>query len=94
MTIVPEINQYLDYYRIVVPSGYDRNYVTILIKDGSQDSFCPNNILINTSDIVFQKNLSVGKVIYNVKTIRVVKGEGTASTLNGERFGLMFAGVA
>lgn len=76
MTIVPGINQYLDYYRIIVPSGYDRNYVTIMIKDGSQDSFCLNNILINTIDIVFQKNVYVGKVIYNVKTIHVVEGEG------------------
>lgn len=35
MTIVPGINQNLDYYRLVVPSGYDRNYVSIMIKDRS-----------------------------------------------------------
>lgn len=93
MTIVSGINQYLDYYRIVVPSGYDRNYVSIMIKDGSQDSFCLNNMLINTSDIVFQKNVPVGNVIYNVKTIRVVEGEVTVSTFNGERFGLIFTGM-
>lgn len=35
MTIVPELDQYLDYYKIVAPSGYDRNYVSIMIKDGT-----------------------------------------------------------
>lgn len=33
-------------------------------------------------------------MIYNVKYIHVVEGEVTASMLNGERFGLMFEGVA
>lgn len=31
MTIVPGLNQYLDYYKIVVPAGYDHNYVSIMI---------------------------------------------------------------
>lgn len=35
MTIVPGINQYLDYYKIVIPSGFDRNYVSIMIKGGT-----------------------------------------------------------
>lgn len=38
--------------------------------------------------------MSAGSVIYNVRSIRVVDGEVTTSTLNGDRFGLMFAGVA
>lgn len=46
---------------------------------------------INTSDIIY---VSAGSVIYNVRSIRVVEGEVTASTLNGERFGLIFTGVA
>lgn len=38
--------------------------------------------------------MSAGSVIYNVRSIRVVDGEVATSTLNGDRFGLMFAGVA
>lgn len=38
--------------------------------------------------------MSAGSVIYNVRSIRVVEGEVTASTLNGVSFGLIFTGVA
>lgn len=93
MTIVPGLNQYLDYYKIVVPVGYDHNYVSIMIKNSSKDSFRINSTTINTSDVVFEENVSAGNVVYNVRSIRVAEGELTASTVNGERFGLMAAGV-
>lgn len=93
MTIVTGISQYLDYYKIVVPSGYDHNYVSIMMKYSSKYSFRINGTVINTNDIVFEENVSAGNVRYNVRSIRVVEGELTASTVNGERFGLMFAGV-
>lgn len=49
---------------------------------------------INTSCILFlKKTVSAGSVIYNVRAIRVVEGEVTASTLNGVSFGLMFTGM-
>lgn len=93
MTIVPGLNQYLDYYKIVVPSGYTHNYVSIMITNSSKDSFRINGTMIKTRDIVFEENVSTGNVTYNVKSIRVAEGELTASTVDGERFGLMFAGV-
>lgn len=93
MTIVPGLNQYLDYYKIVVPSGYVHNYVSIIMTNSSRDSFRINGTIIDSSDIVFEENVSAGNVEYNVRSIRVVEGELTASTVNGERFGLMFAGV-
>lgn len=93
MTIVPGINQYLDYYKIVVPSGYVSNYLSIMIKYSSTNSFRINGSIINIRDIVFQENVSVHNITYNVKSIRVVEGELTASTVNRDRFGLIFAGV-
>lgn len=93
MTIVPGLNQYLDYYKIVVPSGYTHNYVSIMMKKSSKDSLRINSMIINTGDIVFEENVSTGNVTYNVRSIRVAEGELTASTVDGERFGLMFAGV-
>lgn len=93
MTIVPGLNQYLDYYKIVVPAGYVHNYVSIIMTNSSRDSFRINGTIINSRNIVFEENVSAGNVKYNVRSIRVVEGELTASTVNGERFGLMFAGV-
>lgn len=93
MTIVPGLKQYLDYYKIVVPAGYDHNYVSIMIESSEKESLRINGALINTGDIVFEENVSAGNDTYNVRSIRVPEGELTASTVNGERFGLMFAGV-
>lgn len=93
MTIVPGINQYLDYYKIVVPLGYDYNYVSIMIRESSKDVFRVNGTVIEISDIVFEENVSVRNITYSVRSIRVAEGELTASTMNGDRFGLIFAGV-
>lgn len=93
MTIIPGLTQYLDYYKIVVPSGYDHNYVSILMKHFSKDSLRINSSVINAGDVVFEENVSYGNVTHNVRPIRVVERELTASTVNGERFCLVFAGV-
>lgn len=95
MTIVPGIYQYLDYYKIVVPLGYDYNYVSIMIRESSKDVFRVNGTAIEESDIVFEENISIRNITYNVRSIhvRVAEGELTASTMNGDRFGLIFAGV-
>lgn len=93
MTIVPGINQYLDYYKIVVPLGYDYNYVSIMIRESSKDVFRANGTVIEKSDIVFEENVLVRNISYSVRSIRVAEGELTASTMNGDRFGLIFAGV-
>lgn len=93
MTIVPGINQYLDYYKIVVPLGYDQNYVSVMIKGSSKDSFRVNGTVIEKNDVDFEENVLVRNITYNVRSIRVAEGELTASTLNGDRFGLIFAGV-
>nr|XP_022312789.1 uncharacterized protein LOC111117854 [Crassostrea virginica] len=93
MTIVPGIHQYLDYYKIVVPTGYDHNYVSIMIKHAAKDSFRINGSTMNRYPVKFEDNVSVGNIKYNVRTVQVTDGELTASTVDGERFGLMFTGV-
>lgn len=93
MTIVPGINQYLDYYKMFVPFGYDHNYISIIIRESSKDSFRVNGSVVETGDIAFEENVSVRTVSYNVRSIRVAEGELTASTLNGEHFGLISSGV-
>lgn len=94
MTIVPGFNQYLSFYKIVVPSGYDFDYVSIMIKHSSKDSFRINGTVIKTADIVFEEDVTAGNLTFNVRSIQVPAGELTAYTVDEEKFGLMFAGVS
>lgn len=93
MTVVPGINQYIDYYKTVVPSGFDYNYVTIMIKQSLKDYIQINNTMTNGSNIVFEENVLVMNLTYNVRSIRVPVGEISVSTTCGGHFGLMFSGV-
>lgn len=63
------------------------------MKHFSKDSLRINSSVINAGDVVFEENVSYGNVTHNVRPIRVVERELTASTVNGERFCLVFAGV-
>lgn len=93
MAIIPGINQYLNYYKIVIPGGYVNHFVSVMIKESSQDCIRINSTVINMCDIVFEKNVLAGNITYNVRTIRVAEGVLTALALDGEKFGMFFSGV-
>lgn len=93
MTIVPGLHQYLNYYKIVVPSGYVQNYVSITIALSAKNSFRVNGAAIWVRNVVFEKNVSIGTALYNVRIIKVSEGELTASSISGESFSLMFTGT-
>lgn len=93
MTIIPGINQYLNYFKVVVPSGFVNNFVTIMIKEYSKDLIRINSTVINLSNIVFEGYVLAGNIIYSVRSIRVVEGVLTAFTLDGEKFGMLFSGI-
>lgn len=93
MTIIPGINQYLNYYKIVIPNGYVNSFVSVMIVEFSLDFFRINSTVINICDIMFEKNVLAGNITYNVRTIRVAEGVLTARTLDGEKFGMIFLGV-
>lgn len=93
MTIVPGIRQYLNYYKTVVPHGFVHSYVSVMIKYSSKDFIRVNGMIVNTCNIVYEENVLAGNETYSVRSIRVEEGEFTAFTLDGENFGLMFAGV-
>lgn len=90
MTIIPGINQYLNYYKIVIPNGYVNNFVSVTIKESSLRFFRIKRTLINICDIVFEENVLAGNITYNVKTIRVAEGVLTARTWDREKFGMIF----
>lgn len=66
MIIIFGLNQYFDYYKIVVFFGYDYNYVFIMMKYFLKDLLCINSIVINVGDVVFEENVLYGNVMYNV----------------------------
>ena len=94
MIIVPGVHQYLNYYKIVVPSGFTNSYVSIMMIFTSKDYLRINGTEISKEDIVFESNLYADTCTYNVRVIKVSEGELTASTVDGERFGLICTGVA
>lgn len=93
MTIVPGINQYLNYYKIPIPTGYLHNVVSIMIKESSKASIRINDAVPNAVDIVFDDTLPTGYITYRVLLILVTQGEFKAFTLDGERFGVMVSGI-
>lgn len=90
ITIIPGINQYINYYKIVIPNGYVNNFVSVMIKESSLNFFRINSKVINICDIVFEENVLAGNVTYNVRTIRITEGVLTALALDGEKFGMFF----
>ncbi|XP_078329774.1 IgGFc-binding protein-like isoform X3 [Crassostrea virginica] len=94
MIVVPGVHQYLNYYKIVVPSGFINSYVSIMMKHSSKDFLQFNGTEIRTEDIVFERQLFANTFTYNARVIKVSEGELTASTVDGERFGLICTGVA
>lgn len=93
MTIVPGINQYVNYYKIPIPTGYVHNVVSIMIKESSKAFIRINDAVPNAVDIVFDDTLLVGNITYRVLLILVTQGEFKAFTLDGERFGVMVSGI-
>ncbi|XP_052694555.1 IgGFc-binding protein-like [Crassostrea angulata] len=92
MTAVSGINQYIDYYKTVVPSGFSFNYVTILMKQSLKNSIRINGSLINETNIVYEENVPVRNVTYSVRSVKVPEGVLTVYTVDGGKFGLVFSG--
>lgn len=91
MVIVPGIHQYQNYYKIIVPFGYNYSYITVIM--GQRDSL----LLIN-GYTVKPKNILYQEIVYynfqfRVMIIRVFAGELTVTTTKSENFGLTCAGM-
>lgn len=64
-----------------------------MIKEFFLNFFWINSIVINICDIVFEENVLVGNIIYNVRIIWVVEGVFIVWILDKEKFGMIFLGV-
>lgn len=92
MTVIPGINQYLDYYKIVVPYQYRENYLSVIFSTGSLVNLHINQIPIRQFNAVYQWSVVSSGKTFIVRTIRVQQGVYTLSTLDQEPFGLIVFG--
>lgn len=92
MTVIPGINQYLDYYKVVIPNDYSDNYLCVIIPTGSINNLHINQLPIDTFNSVYQWSTVLSGKSFSVRTIRVLKDAYTLQTTNQEPFGLIVYG--
>lgn len=80
MTIIEGINQYLNYYKVVIPNECVDDFFN---EKKSQDFICINSSLKTACNIIFDENVSIGSFTYSVKLIRVHERELTVFIFTG-----------
>ncbi|XP_065923110.1 IgGFc-binding protein isoform X5 [Magallana gigas] len=91
MVIVPGFHQYQNYYKIIVPFGYDYSYITVIMEQ-SDSLLLLNGYTVASSNILYQEFLYYS-THFKVMIIRVFAGELTVTTTKSDKFGLMCAGM-
>nr|XP_034320037.1 IgGFc-binding protein-like isoform X3 [Crassostrea gigas] len=91
MVIVPGFHQYQNYYKIIVPFGYDYSYITVIMEQ-SDSLLLLNGYTVASSNILYQEILYYS-THFKVMIIRVLAGELTVTTTKSDKFGLMCAGM-
>ncbi|XP_062591870.1 IgGFc-binding protein-like [Saccostrea cucullata] len=92
MTVIPGVNQYVNYYKITVPDGYTENFMTVIIPIDSE-----YNLRINGGDAFKHKLVKiehggVGKIFYQIFTFQVEMGTYVITTTDHSTFGLIVYG--
>jgi hypothetical protein len=91
-TIVPGLHQYLPRYKIVIPTGYNTNYIAVMITASAVDGLRTDCESIDPNTVRFQKSVFVDDVEYSVIVAEVIEGELTLETIDDTPFGLMVYG--
>jgi hypothetical protein len=91
-TVVPGVNQYLPMYKIVVPSGWDNNYIALMIRKSAVDGLRVNGQSTDNITVVHSEYVPLGDVEYSVITAKVTEGELIAESIDDTPFGLMVYG--
>lgn len=92
MTVIPGINHYLEYYKIVTPDQYRDNYLCVIFSTGSLNNLHINQIPVGQFNTVFQRSVDSSGKSFIVQTIRVQEGVYTLKTTYQEPFGLIVYG--
>lgn len=92
MTVIPGINQYLDFYKIVVPDQYRENFICVIIPNESLFNLRINNMDITHFKSVFKHSLEFLGKEFSIRTIRVQEGIYDLRTTDQQSFGLIVFG--
>jgi hypothetical protein len=91
MTVIPGVHQYLSYYTVFVPDGYEENFLCVIIPSGSVKSLRINGENVDHYETVYQSSVVVEKN-YQVSTVKVGKGSYELATSDNSAFGLLVYG--
>ena len=92
MTVIPGIQHYLDYYKIIVPENYTENYLCVIVPRQSLGNLKINSLSVNNFKTAFHsEELSSGKT-YTIRIISVSHGVYVLKTTDQAGFGLLVYG--
>ncbi|XP_056002655.1 IgGFc-binding protein-like [Ostrea edulis] len=93
MTVIHGVHQYLDFYKITVPSGYTENFLCIIIPAVSIDNLQINGLSRDHYNTVYQSSVYLDKA-YDVHVLQVRNTGETfvLSTTDKSKFGLIVYG--
>ncbi|XP_062617021.1 mucin-2-like [Saccostrea cucullata] len=91
MTVVPGIHQYLDYYKVTVPEGYEENFICVIIPSESLNNLRMNGFSASHYTSVYQSALTLTKQ-FSIRTFKVLSGTFVLSTIDASQFGLIVYG--
>jgi hypothetical protein len=91
MTVIPGVHQYLSYYTVVVPYGYDENFLCVIIPSDSVKSLRINGQIVDRYETVYQSFVVLEKN-FQVSIIKVQNGRYELATSDKSAFGLLVYG--
>ncbi|XP_056003477.1 uncharacterized protein LOC130049633 [Ostrea edulis] len=91
MTVIPGVHQYLNYYKVVVPGGYDENFLCVMISSEFLKSLRINGYTVDHYEKVYQGYAVVEKR-FLVSTFKVQNRSFELTTLDKSHFGLLVYG--
>ncbi|XP_048750591.2 IgGFc-binding protein-like isoform X2 [Ostrea edulis] len=91
MTVIPGVHQYLNYYKVVVPGGYDENFFCVMISSESVNSLRINGYTVDHYERGYQVYAFLEKK-FLVSAFRVENGSFELTTLDKSPFGLLVYG--
>jgi hypothetical protein len=91
MAVIPGVHQYLSYYTVVVPDGYEENFLCVIIPSDSAKSLRINGQNVDHYQTVYQTSVLLDKN-FKVKIITVQKGSYELRSSDESAFGLLVYG--
>ncbi|XP_061180703.1 uncharacterized protein LOC133189329 [Saccostrea echinata] len=91
MTVIPGVNQFVDYYKITIPDGYKENFISVILPIKSTNYLRINGITADNFTRVYQ-NYALLKTTFNIRTFEVQKGTYIVTTTDDSKFALIVYG--